>query len=98
MKLDEKIEYYCENLDNPEIEKEAIEFAAKLKLKGNILFIVGIILTASSFIAFIALTIIFLIQKQFSLFQIIPFATMVIFSILIYIGLYFKRLSILINE
>lgn len=93
MKLEEKIEYYNENIDNPEIYSEGLKFKKDLFVKGNILFIIGIILTGLSFITFITLTIIFIVKKELSLFQLIPFVTMVLFSILIYIGILFKKLS-----
>lgn len=93
MKLEEKIEYYNENMDNQEIYNEGLKFQKSLKIKGNILFILGIIFTSLSFISFIILTIIFIIKKELSLYQLIPFTLMVIFSILIFLGLLFKKLS-----
>ena len=98
MKLEDKLEYYLENMDNEEIKKEALSFATKLKKKGNILFILGIVLTSLSFSAFLTLTIIFIINKTFSLYQIIPFTLMIVFSILIYIGLLYKRYSQMLKE
>lgn len=93
MKLEEKIEYYNENIDNPLIYNEGLKFKKDLLIKGNIFFISGIILTCLSFIAFVTLTIIFLVKKELSLFQLIPFTTMILFSILIFIGILFKKLS-----
>ena len=93
MKLEEKIEYYNENLDNPDIRKEALLYSTKLKKIGNILFILGIIFTSISFITFITLTIIFLIKKELSLFQIIPLTLMLLFSIMIFVGIFYKKIS-----
>ena len=98
MKLDDKLEYYLGNLDDEKIKKEALSFADELRKKGNILFIIGIILTSLSFIAFLVLTIIFIINKTFSLYQIIPFTLMIIFSVLLYLGLLYKRYAQMLKE
>ncbi len=98
MKLDDKLEYYLGNMDDEKIKKEALSFADELRKKGNILFIIGIILTSLSFIAFLVLTIIFIINKTFSLYQIIPFTLMIIFSVLLYLGLLYKRYAQMLKE
>jgi NADH:ubiquinone oxidoreductase subunit 3 (subunit A) len=98
MKLDDKLEYYLGNMDDEKIKKEALSFADELRKKGNILFIIGIILTSLSFIVFLVLTIIFIINKTFSLYQIIPFTLMIIFSVLLYLGLLYKRYAQMLKE
>ncbi len=98
MKLDDKLEYYLGNMDDEKIKKEALSFADELRKKGNILFILGIILTSLSFIAFLVLTIIFIINKTFSLYQIIPFTLMIVFSVLLYFGLLYKRYAQMLKE
>ena len=96
MKIEDKIEYYNENLDNPDIKKEAILYSKSLKKKGNILFILGIILTSISFVTFITLTIIYISKKELSAYQLIPLFLMIVFSIMIFIGLFYKKVSLAI--
>ena len=93
MKLEDKIEYYNENLDNPEIKKEALLYSKKLKKIGNILFIIGIIFTTISFVTFVTLTIIFIVKKELSALQLIPLSLMIIFSIMIFVGIFYKKIS-----
>lgn len=93
MKLEDKIEYYNENLDNPEIKKEALLYSKKLKRIGNILFIFGIIFTTISFVTFVTLTIIFIVKKELSALQLIPLSLMIIFSIMIFVGIFYKKIS-----
>ena len=96
MKIEDKIEYYNENLDNPDIKKEAILYSKSLKKKGNILFILCIILTSISFVTFITLTIIYISKKELSAYQLIPLFLMIVFSIMIFIGLFYKKVSLAI--
>ena len=98
MKLEDKIEYYSDNLDNEAIRSEATVFASNLRRKGNILFYIGLIITISSLIAFITLSIIFLIKKEISFYQFIPFGIMLVSIIPLYIGVYYRKLSQIILE
>ncbi len=93
MKLEDKIEYYNENLDNPKIKKEALLYSKKLKRIGNILFIIGILFTTISFVTFVTLTIIFIVKKELSALQLIPLSLMIIFSIMIFVGIFYKKIS-----
>ena len=98
MKLEDKIEYYASNMEDDNIKSEAIIFATSLRKKGNILMLSGIIITTLAAIAFITLSIIFLVKKEISFYQFIPFGIMVVFAIPLYIGVYLRKLSQIILE
>ena len=98
MKLEEKIEYYASNMEDDNIKSEAIIFAEKLRKKGVILMLLGIIITTLATIAFITLSVIFLVKREISFYQFIPFGIMILFSIPLYIGVYFRKLSQILLE
>ena len=97
MKIEDKIEYYLDKMDSGN-KDEALSFAKKLRLKGNILFYLGLIISIASFITFLVLTIIFIVNKQISFYQFIPFGVMIIAFIPFYLGMLYRRLSLMILE
>lgn len=98
MKLEDKIEYYLDKMDTENGKAEALSFAKALRFKGNILFYLGLSISIIAFITFLVLTIIFIINKQVSFYQFIPFSTMVIAFVPLYIGLLYRRLAFMILE
>jgi len=98
MKLEDKIEYLNDNIENEEIKKEALFLKQKLHKKGNIFFLVGLIGNIISFIVLVTISIIFIIKKELSLYNLIPLFLILPFSILTIVGVFYKNLSQSINE
>ena len=96
MKLLERIEYYNDNLNDKEIQKEAQAFKIALERKGKRFILLGFILCIASFASYIGLTVYFMVNHTISLYTLIPFIFLVGFSVFIIYGGHIVKLSKLI--
>ena len=101
MKIEDKIFDLSADRTNPNSVNELESIHKKYKISGNILFYLGIVGTIVSLISLIIFIIKMTTDKYFflnsgstkALITLIPFITLIIFSIMIFIGYLFKNIA-----
>ena len=101
MKIEEKIFDLSADKSNPDSLAELESIHKKYKISGNVLFITGIIGAILSLIVFIIFIVIMITDKSFlfkadkitAAITLIPFVTLLIFSVMILIGYVNKNIA-----
>lgn len=101
MKIEDRIFDLCADKANPDAVAELESIQKKYKLSGNILFFLGIAGALLSLTTFIIFIIIMITDKSFlfkadnvtALITLIPFLSLVIFGVMIFIGYLHKNIA-----